>query len=182
MATTPRRSRSKSALGSMSVKSLTNFTGIQNDAITVVSLLAGMLAGKFINDNVKSAVGVAGMGNFGNSTIGRLAGDAVSSVKGAIPAALLLFGGFALRKNVKNSMLRDAGLGIMGYGAVSAANDLFKFNLVSRLQGFGRKGLGSSLYQYVDRPRVLEQETQQQQPQQAYAGVQPVAGMKARAV
>jgi hypothetical protein len=159
--TTRRRTTTRRGVsGIPSVKQLTNFNGIQNDAIKVVSILAGMLVGKLANDNVKGLVSKVAPENGGpvegflrGSNAGRLAGTAIDTVKSLAPALLLTMGGFALKKNVKNNVAKDMALGMMAYGGVSLANDAFKFNVINKLQGLGRPGGLKGLYPYVDRPR-----------------------------
>lgn len=139
------------------VKSLTNFKGMQGDAVKVASILAGMLVGKVANDNVKALIAKAPTDGVTNG-IGRVFGNAGKSVTdtliGIAPAAVLTLGGFVLRRQMKHELVKDAALGMMGYGLASGVNSAFKFNVMGQLQGFGRAKLGS-LYPYVDRPRKL---------------------------
>jgi hypothetical protein len=159
MATT--RSRRKTGVSGTSLKNFTNFNGIQGDAIKAISLVGGMVAGKFVKDNAVSLLNKTGnVGNgvnglLGNSKAAQLAGTTVETLKKALPALLLTGGGFMLKKNMKNQVLKDMALGMMAYGGASMANDLFKFNIIGKLQGLnGGKSL-KGLYAYRDRPRML---------------------------
>lgn len=196
--TTRRRRSTKGVSGVPSVKQLTNFKGIQGDVTTVSLILLGMLGGKIVNDNVKgliskmggSATGedgtTSGFGRLlGDSMAGKLAGGAVDTVKNIAPALLITLGGFALKKNSNNAMIKDAALGMMAYGGSSVLRDAFKFNLVGKLQGFGKKGMGS-LYSYRDRPRMLHaapaEPVNDAAPVRTMSGQPGFAGTRLRAV